>query len=283
MIDLPIVDTHVHFWDPDGVSTPWLPEYPEICKRSTPVEYSEAIGDIPVESIVFIEAEVGREKALDEAKWVAEIAEEDKRIKCIIPWAPVEDGDAVRDAIEELLLIPRVNGIRRLIQFQKDPDLCVRSKFIRGVQILAEYNLSFDICIAHDQLPKAIQMVRKCPQVSFILDHIAKPNIKDGLLEPWKTDLKELSMFDNVTCKVSGFVSEAEPFGWKKEEFRPYFEHVVECFTFDRLMFGGDWPMLNLHAQYRQWFAALEWLLSGCSKDELTKLFVTNAQRVYKV
>src|SRR5262249_1152342 len=153
----------------------------------------------------------------------------------IVPWAPLENGDAARPALEKLAANPRVKGIRRLIQDEPDIDFCLRPNFVKGVQALPDYGLHFEICIYHRHLADAIKLVEQCPNVTFILDHIAKPDIEDHLLDPWREQLKTIAGMNNVWCKMSGLANEADWQHWTRDDLKPYSDHVIACFGFDRL------------------------------------------------
>ena len=187
------------------------------------------------------------------------------------------------DALDRLAEIPEVKGVRRMIQLEPDLEFCVRPEFVRGVQLLERYGLSFDICISHIQMANTIELVRQCPNVQFVLDHIGKPDIAAGLMEPWKAELAELARIPNVRCKLSGTVTEADHEGWTPNDLRPYIDHVVESFGFDRVMFGGDWPVVLLAAPYTRWVETLESALSGSSEDELRMVFRDNAIEFYRL
>jgi L-fuconolactonase len=143
--------------------------------------------------------------------------------------------------------------------------------------------LSFDLCINHTQLCNATELVRRCPNVRFILDHIAKPDIKAGLLDPWRVQLRELAARPNVWCKMSGLVTEADHQKWTPADLRPYIDHVIDCFGFDRVIFGGDWPVAAQATDFPRWVSTLDDALRGCSPDELHKLYVQNAEAFYRV
>ncbi len=283
MITFPIVDCHVHFWDPKALTYAWLEETPKINRRFLPKDHKEASGDIEVERIVFLQAEVDPAQFMGEADWVTSLAKEDPRIEGMVPWAPLENGDAVRDDLETLAQNRLVKGVRRIIQFEQDIEFCLRPDFVKGVQAVEDFGLSFDICIFHPQLANTIEMVRQCPRVRFMLDHIAKPGIKDGLVEPWKQELKTLSEMENVWCKISGVATEADHDNWTRDDLRPYIEHVVDCFGFDRVAFGSDWPVATLAIKYPAWVETICWALEGCSEEELRKLFHDNAMAFYRL
>jgi len=176
-----------------------------------------------------------------------------------------------------------VKGIRRIIQFEPDPDFCLRPEFIKGVQALPDYGLSFDICIAHVHMANTIKLVRQCPQVQFILDHIGKPDIKHRLLDTWKRELRELAGFPNMWCKMSGLVTEADHTHWQREDLRPYIDHVLESFGFERVMFGGDFPVVLQASPYARWVHTLESALTECTQNQLRGLFRDNAIAFYRL
>ena len=148
---------------------------------------------------------------------------------------------------------------------------------------MPEFGLSFDICIVHYQLANTIKMVAQCPDLQFILDHIGKPDIRNGLMDPWRAEIRTLSRFPNVCCKISGLVTEADHQRWTREQLGPYIHHVIECFGFDRVMYGGDWPVAAQAADYPRWVETLEWALEGCTDEELKKLFHDNALAFYRL
>ena len=280
-----IIDTHLHLWDPDLIPYPWLePEAPSLNKKFLLEDYNKAIDNIPIDKMVFVQCECDQNQYLEELKWVTKLAKNDPRIQGIIPWAPLEKGDTVREELEFISQNKLVKGIRRIIQHEKnDLNFCLRPDFIKGVNLLPNYNLSFDICIGHIHMANTIKFVKQCPEVSFMLNHIGKPDIKNGLMEPWKSDIKTLASFQNVFCKLSGLVTEADLNHWAKEDLKPYFLHVLECFGIDRLVFGGDWPVVTLASSMNRWYDTLNWLLEEFSKEQKHKLFYSNAEKFYKL
>jgi L-fuconolactonase len=283
MLDFPIVDTHLHVWDTRLLRYPWLDDVPLLNKPYLLADYNQACGPVQVEKMVFLQAEVDFALFQEEADWVTSLAEADPRIEGIVPWAPLEKGDAARPALEKLAENERIKGIRRIIQFEDDIEFCLQPDFVAGVQALPEYGLSFDICISHIQMANTVKMVRQCPDVQFILDHIGKPDIKNQVFEPWGQEIKQLSELPNVWCKVSGLVTEADHENWTKEDLKPYIDHVIDCFGFDRVMYGGDWPVAYQATEYPRWVETLAWAVAGCTETELKKLFRQNALSFYRL
>jgi L-fuconolactonase len=240
MLGFPIVDTHLHLWDPTHFRMSWLDGNPLLNKPYLLDSYREHTAGIDIEAMVYLQTEVETPYAMLEAQWVAQRAIEDPRLKAMVPWAPLEYGDRSRAFIEALLGIsPLMRGIRRIIQFEPDTGFCLRPDFVRGVQLLPQYNLSFDICIDHRHLPNTIELVRRCPDTSFVLDHIGKPDIRNHVLDPWRDGIRILAAFPNVWCKMSGLVTEADHQHWTREDLRPYIDHILNTFGFARTMFGG--------------------------------------------
>ncbi len=218
-----------------------------------------------------------------ETAWVSSLAKADPRIAGIVSWAPLEKGEAVRPELEELVQInPLVRGIRRILQ-SEDVEFCLRPDFVRGVQLLADYGLTFDICIFPGHLPNVIEFVRQVPQVKMILNHIGKPGIKMGEFDPWAEGITQLAAMENVHCKVSSLATEADHERWTKEDLKPYVEHVFSCFGFERCIFGSDWPVCTLAADFPTCVSTLEELITGCSEKEKQKLFRTNAIEFYSL
>ena len=204
MSEFSIVDTHVHLWDPTNLNYSWLEDLPQLNRVFLPADYREHCGLVNVEQMVFLECDLDPTQFLDEAKWVASLASEEPRLKGIVAHASLHKGEAVREDLEALVEVPLVKGVRRLIQGEA-VDFCVQPNFIAGVQALSDFELSFDLCIFHPQLGNTVKLVQQCPEVFFVLDHIGKPGIADGLLDPWRDELKELAALPNVVCKISGY------------------------------------------------------------------------------
>jgi L-fuconolactonase len=283
MTNLPIVDTHVHLWDPSNINYPWLPSVPGLNRPFLLDDYRATCGEANVTKMVFVECEADHSMGLEESNWVASLAKEDPRLQGIVARASLEKGREIREQVAVLAENKMVKGIRRLIQEESDVEFCIQPAFVEGVQSLEEFGLSFDICIFHSQLASAIQLVRQCPGVNFVLDHIGKPAIKDQRFDPWRNEMKELASMANVTCKISGMVCEADMENWTDEDLRPYIDHVIDTFGFDRIMFGGDWPVIVQACEVSRWIEVLSEAVSACSESEQRRLFHDNAVRTYRL
>ncbi|MDP6523849.1 MAG: amidohydrolase family protein [Kiritimatiellia bacterium] len=284
MIDIPIVDSHLHVWNPETVSYPWLIDLPKLNRPHLPDEYREITNGLLIEKMVFVQCEADFAMFREEVDWVSEQAALEPRIKAIVAWAPLEKGEAAREDLAGLKENMLVRGIRRIIQFEEDTSFCLQPDFIRGVQLLAEFDLHFEICIKGDeQFKNTLELVRQCPDVRFMLDHIGKPFIKEGIMDPWAGYLRELARMPNTFCKMSGLVNEADMEQWTSDDLRPYIDRVIGTFGVDRITFGGDWPVCTLATTYGRWIQTLWDTVSGCNDDERHKLFHDNAEKFYRL
>jgi L-fuconolactonase len=286
MPDFPIIDAHLHLWDPAHFRLAWLDDNPLLNQKYDLAKYTQATNEagVRIEGMVYLQTEVETPYAFLEAAWAATLAKADPRLQAIVAWAPLEHGERARAFLEALVnLSPLVKGIRRIIQFEPDLNFCLQPDFVRGVQILPEYQLSFDICIDYRHLANTLKFVNQCPNTSFILDHIGKPNIKARTLDPWRKQLEELASFPNIFCKVSGLVVEADHRRWQPEDLAPFLSHVLATFGEDRVMFGGDWPVVLQAASYRRWVETLDTLTGQLTPTVKKKLCNANARRFYQL
>jgi predicted TIM-barrel fold metal-dependent hydrolase len=281
-IPLKIIDTHQHLWDKDLFHYPWLESLPKLNRSFRPGDYQEATRGLEIEKTVFVECDVDDEQVEDEALHILRLAEQPgSRIAGVVASGrPEKDGFEAH--LEKFRGQPRLKGIRRILHTH--PDELGRGKaFIENVRKLEDYGLSFDICVLARQLPIAINLVSQCPGVTFILDHCGVPQVKERVMHPWREHIQEIARFPNVSCKVSGLVVYADPLNWKPEDLRPFVDHVLESFGWDRVMFGSDWPVCTLAASYRQWVESLLSLAQAAGETNQRKLFRDNAIRAYRL
>lgn len=282
MPTFPIVDTHVHFWDKGINRLGWIEAHPAIDRPFLPADFDADRGDVEIAAIVAVEAAVDEGLYLKEASWLAGLANRDKRIKAVVAHAPLHFGGAVGSELEKLAAQPIVKGVRRLIQGEDAEALC-SGAFREALAMLPRFGLHFELCLTHDQLAPVLDLVRAFPDQPFVLDHIAKPNVAAGLMEPWATQLGELAAQENVVCKISGVATEAEHAAWTEDGLRPYLDHALEAFGPARVMFGSDWPVMRLAVGYPRWIEIVDAAVASWSEDDRRRLFVDNARRVYRI
>lgn len=277
-----IVDTHQHLWDIDLFRYSWLNSLPQLNRSFRMADYLAAAEGLNVVKSVHLEADVDEQYMLDETRHLLALAEQtDNPLEGIVACGRPENED-FKSYLDKIAAYPKVKGIRRVLHTQ--PDAVGRgATFLKNVAALSEYGLSFDICVLARQLPIAIKLVSKSPDVVFILDHCGVPQVKEQHLDPWRSHITEIAKFPNVSCKISGLVAYADSERWTAEDLRPFVEHVIATFGWNRVLFGSDWPVCTLSASYRQWVEALQALTHEAGEINQKKLFHDNAVRVYRL
>jgi predicted TIM-barrel fold metal-dependent hydrolase len=277
-----IVDTHQHLWDTDLFRYSWLASAPSLNRSFRMPDYLAAAKGLNVVKSVHLEADVDEPYMLDETRHLLALADQpDNPLEGIVACGRPEKAD-FKSYLDKIGDHPRVKGIRRVLHTQPD-EVGQGAIFIRNVAALSGYGLSFDICVLARQLPIAIQLVSKCPDVVFILDHCGVPQVKERNLDPWRSHITEIAKFSHVSCKISGLVAYADPAKWTVHDLRPFVDHVIASFGWDRVLFGSDWPVCTLSASYKQWVEALQAITQGAGEVNQRKLFYDNAVRVYRL
>jgi predicted TIM-barrel fold metal-dependent hydrolase len=276
-----IIDTHQHLWDTHRFPYAWLKDLPALDRPFRLPDYDAAVQGLDVEKSVHLECDVDEPYMLDETRHILQLAEQGGRLAGVVACCRPENPD-FEQYVNQIGGHPKLKGVRRILHTQPD-ELGKQPLFIRNVGSLNRWELSFDICVLARQLPVAINLVRACPEVSFILDHCGVPRVKERELDPWREHIEQISRLPNIVCKVSGIVAYADPVHWTPEDLRPYVEHVIACFGWDRVMFGSDWPVCTQSAPLRRWVETLEALVSHETETNRRKLFHDNAIRVYRL
>jgi predicted TIM-barrel fold metal-dependent hydrolase len=277
-----IIDAHQHLWDTERFTFSWCQGIRALNRSFLIENYLEAIRDVPIEKSVHLEADVDEPYQVDETRYIFKLAEDAANPLTAVVAGARPEKEGFREYLGAIAGHPALKGIRRILHTQ--PDALSQSMLFReNIRSLSEYGLSFDLCVLARQLPIGIQLVRQCPDVVFILDHCGVPQVKERVLDPWRDDIREISKFPNVNCKISGLVAYADPEHWTAEDLRPYVEHVIECFGWQRVMFGSDWPVCTLSATLKQWVDALSLLVRDESPEHQNQLFYENARRVYRL
>jgi L-fuconolactonase len=270
-----ITDSHVHFWDPGEIEYPWLESLPSLHKPFLPTDYSAA-----VTRFLFVESNCRPEDAIREVRFVERLAAHEPRIAGIVAFADMTDPELER-ALDTVSCLPLVKGLRHNIQGNA-AGFALQPAFVAGVRAVGRRGLTFDLCATHDQLAEVCELVQRCPDTQFVLDHCGKPAIRLGRLEPWSEDVARLAAHPNVCCKLSGLLTEA---GEHRSDagLLPYANAVVDFFGVERLLYGSDWPVLTLAGRSDEWFGFTERLTAGWSATESSLFYEGNAVRVYRL
>jgi L-fuconolactonase len=283
-IAMSIIDTHMHLWNPEHFRLSWTDGDALLNQAYTIDVYREQTATVPIDAMVFVECAVEPQYGFLEAQWVIECAKKEPRIQGVVAACPVEHGRRARAYVEALVALgPLIKGVRRSVQDEQDINFCLQTEFVQGVQLLSNYKLSFDLCIRHWQLPAATALVHRCPDTQFILDHLGKPDVKAHILEPWRTQIRELAALPNVACKISGLVTEADPASWEIDDLIPYVQHVLGVFGEERVVFGGDWPVMLGASSYTRWVKTLQACTDSLTESAKKKLWSENARRLYRL
>jgi L-fuconolactonase len=272
-----IVDSHLHFWDPSARRHDWLAEQPQLQRRFGPEDLDP--GRHVLAAAVFVQADCRDEEALDEVRWVEQLAVEHPVICGVVAYAPVHRGRSAERHIVELAARPLVVGVRRLLQGQP-LEAITDQALVRGVRMVGESGLTFDLCVTHEQLPAVAELVRACPHTRFVLDHVGKPPVASGARDPWRDDLSRIAAHANVACKLSGLATEAAP-GWHAGHVRPYLEHALEAFGPERCMIGSDWPVATLQTSVERWFDIVLEVIAEMGREDQTAVLTGTAAATY--
>jgi predicted TIM-barrel fold metal-dependent hydrolase len=272
-----LVDAHLHLWDPAARHHEWLAAHPSLQRRFGPEDLDT--GRHALSGAVFVQADCRDEEALDEVRWVERLAEAHPVLSGIVAYAPLQRGRAAEHHLEQLAERPLVVGVRRLLQGHPLEAITARP-FVRGVRMLAEWGLTFDVCVTHDQLPAVSELVQACPHTTFVLDHLGKPPIADGRMSPWRDQLARIAAHGNVACKLSGLSTEAPP-GTRISALRPYLEYGLEAFGPKRCMIGSDWPLLTLRTTIERWFDVACDVVAELSPEDRAAVMAGTATATY--
>lgn len=235
-----------------------------------------------IEAFIFMESGCMPRLHLKELRWAQQQADTDRRIRAIIPWAPVEHKTLLEASIKAMASDPRVKGVRRILQGESDTAFCLRADFMRGIALLQDNGLHFELTLNPAQLAAAAELADRFPCMDFILDHIGNPDIRSRRIDAWASDLLALAKHPNVVCKISSLPVNAGT-DWDSDMLMPYFDITVDAFGPDRVLFASDWPNLLRASSYRDWMEMLDQATESWSVLERSLFFRENARRVYRI
>ncbi|RZA01804.1 MAG: amidohydrolase [Sphingobacteriaceae bacterium] len=273
------IDSHQHFWKFDPVRDSWIDESMSVIQKDFfPEDLEPVLKANGIDGCVIVQSDQS------EAENHFQIANADKHefIKGVVGWVNLSASN-IEERLAYFSQFKKLKGFRHVLQGEPQRDFMLNPEFLNGISLLNKYNFTYDILVFPDQLKFAKQFAEKFPEHRFVIDHIAKPFIKDNILEGWKEDMEAIAEHKNVYCKISGMVTEAKWDSWKKNDFYPYMDVVANAFGTDRVMFGSDWPVCLVAAQYGEVLDIVKDYFSGYSDAEKEKVFGGNAIEFYSL
>ena len=272
-----MIDAHQHFWKFDPVRDSWIDNKMQVIQRDfMPTDLQPLLAQSGIEGCVTVQSD---QSEMENEFQLANAAQHDF-IKGVVGWVDLK-SDSVQERLDYYSGFPKMKGFRHVLQGEPQHDYMLRKDFRRGIGLLLQYGFTYDVLILPDQLCYTKELVTAFPNLKFVIDHLAKPDIKGGNMEKWKADIEAVAAYENVYCKVSGMVTEADWQRWKPEDFKPYLDIVTEAFGMKRLMFGSDWPVCNVAGGYANMLGLVRDYYSAFSAAEQADFFGNNAIRFY--
>jgi L-fuconolactonase len=274
------IDAHHHMWKYTAAEYGWItPEQKVIRRDFLPEDLEPLMHHFGIEGTVAVQAR----QTLEETTWLLGLSEKHPLIRGVVGWVPLTDCAAVKRSLEQFAGNRRLRGVRHVVQDEPDPRYILRKDFNEGVSTLHGLGLRYDILIFERHLPAAIEFVDRHPNQTFILDHIAKPRIKDKIISPWDRNMRELAKRQNVYCKLSGMVTEADTQRWSPADLQPYIDVVLAAFGPRRIMYGSDWPVMLLAGDYVRWYGTVTNAIAKLSKAEQDRIMGGTAAEAYGI
>jgi L-fuconolactonase len=273
-----IIDAHQHFWNFDPDKHAWINDSMHMLRRNfLPNDLKPFLLNNGIDGCIAVQAD----QSLEETKFLIGLANQNNWIKAVIGWVDLKSND-----IEEQLTFWKqstvLKGFRHILQAE-EPEFMLSTSFLRGIAALQKFNYCYEILIYPKHLSATLLLVKQFPDMRFVIDHIAKPNIKEQQISDWKEGIELLSKQKNVFCKISGLVTEADWKNWKFSDFDPYLNIVINAFGVDRLIYGSDWPVCILAANYNKQYAIYKQYFSDYSEIDISKIFGGNAKKFYQI
>ena len=273
------IDSHQHFWHYNSEDYPWMAgERGALQVDYLPPDLQPLMTATGMQGTVAVQAR----QVVYETEYLLGLAEQYDFIRGVVGWLDIR-ADDFEAQLEQFASDPRLAGIRHIVHDEADERFMLGGNFLRGMAKLEGYGLTYDLLLYPRHLPIAIDVVKRFPGQRFVLDHIAKPFIKDGIIEPWASEIRQLAAFGNVWCKVSGMVTEAAWGAWTQDDYKPYLDVVFDCFGVERLMFGSDWPVCTLSGSYSEVVGIVESFIAALSADEQAAVMGGNAIEFYRL
>lgn len=271
------IDSHQHFWAYSPEEYPWIgPGMERLARTYLPGDLEPLLAAAGLDGCVAVQAR----QTVEETRWLLELADRHPIIRGVVGWVDLRAAD-VADQLRRFAEHPRFVGVRHVVQDEPDTRFVLGDEFRRGLRAVHDFGLTYDLLLYPPQLPAAVELARLTPEQPYVLDHLAKPAIKEQRIDPWRADLTALAAQENVCCKLSGMVTEAARGGWQRADFRPYLEIVLDAFGAERLMIGSDWPVCLLAADYADTLGIVTDFIASLSVGEQAAIMGRTAARFY--
>jgi L-fuconolactonase len=271
------IDAHQHFWKYSPAAYDWIGEEMMALQRDfLPGDLQPLLAANGLDGSIAVQAC----QTIEETQWLLELAEKSNFIEGVVGWVDLR-SPGLPAQLEGLATHSRLVGVRHVVQAETDDEFMLRDDFQRGITLLAGYDLTYDLLLFPRHLPVAVKLVEKFPEQPFVLDHIAKPGIADGLMDPWEKGMRALAQHENVYCKLSGMVTEARWKQWRPEDFRPYLDVVFEAFGPQRLMIGSDWPVCTVSGTYAETLAIVNDYIEPLAPSQKAQILGGNCASFY--
>ncbi|NEU06928.1 amidohydrolase family protein [Flavihumibacter sp. R14] len=273
------IDAHQHFWKYNPVRDSWINSEMGVLRRDfLPGDLEPLLHENKIDACVAIQAD----QSEDESHFLLDLASQNDFIKGVVGWVDLSAGN-IEERLAYWSTYDKLKGFRHIIQAELEDDFILNKDFCRGISRLGRFGFTYDILVFPKHLPFVLKFLSQFPDQPFVIDHIAKPNIREGGIIQWREQLRQVALFPNVYCKLSGMVTEADLHNWATEDFKPYIDAAIESFGIDRVMFGSDWPVCLLGAGYDQCRGILEENTRDLSMSEKDKLWGGNAMKFYRL
>ncbi|MGL1886261.1 MAG: amidohydrolase family protein [Reichenbachiella sp.] len=273
------IDAHQHFWEYEPVRDSWITDDMAVLQRDfLPKDLAIALQENAVDGCVAIQADQSNE----ETDFLLQLADHNELIKGVVGWVDLRAED-IETQLKDYSDNEKLVGFRHIIQSEADPNFILEPKFQNGISLLEKFGFTYDILVFPHQLEAVLETIIRHPKQKFVIDHMAKPNIKGGEVTKWKEQMIEIGSFSNVSCKISGLVTEADWLSWEYGIFVPYIDVIVQCFGTNRIMFGSDWPVCLLAGSYKEVKGIVDRYFEKFSNKEREKMFGQNAIDFYGI
>jgi L-fuconolactonase len=273
------IDAHQHFWIYDQREYGWIDDSMAALRSDfLPADLKPELERSGFQGCIAVQAR----QTLEETRWLLELVERSPFILGVVGWVDLRSPQ-VRSDLEKFAGNRKLLGIRHIVQSEPDDRFLLQAEFLRGVALLEEFGLTYDILIYPKHLAVASEFVQRFPKQRFVLDHLAKPPLKSGSLNPWARGIRKLASFKNVYCKLSGLVTEADWQAWTPEDIKPYWDVALECFGTTRLMIGSDWPVCTVAGSYARVMDVVKDYLRGCPAETVDGILGGNAQAFWRL